>query len=262
MDGRNRMVLNDSKTEVVHFYSKFRKDQINFVTILRVGVTHVKPVPVVRNLGVHFDELSSMSSHVSKVCKSASYALYRIGKIRQLLDPNSTERLVHAFVTSHLDYCNSLLYGIEHQQLARLQLIQNSAARMVTRTKKTQHITPILIKLHWLPVSARIEFKSLVIIYKILNGTAPYYLNTLVSRPALSVPLHIANRTRQRNRQSVEVMLEPGSFVQKTFGARSFNYFAPELWNGLPHAIRAAPTLTVFKSLLKTHLFRKHYSVF
>ena len=87
-------------------------------------------------------------------------------------------------------------------------------------------------------------------------------LTHLVSRPALSVPLHIANRTRQWNRQSVEVMLEPGSFVQKTFGARSFNYFAPELWNGLPHDIWAAPTLTVFKSLLKTHLFRKHYSVF
>ena len=206
-----------------------------------------------------FDELSTMSNHVTKVCQSASYSLYRIGKIRKLLDRTTTEKMIHAFVSSHLDYCNSLLYGIDHQQLARLQLIQNSAARMVTRTRKYEHITPILIDLHWLPVSARIEFKSLVITYNILNGTAPRYLSSLVNHQSLPEPICIANRTRQRCGHSTEIRLEPGSFTQRTFGARSFAYFSPQLWNALPNDIRATPSLNAFKSHLKTYLFRKHY---
>ena len=256
----NRLVLNDNKTEVVHFYSKFKKSQTNIVTSLRVGITHVKPVSVVRNLGVQFDDLSTMSNHVSKICQSASYSLYRIGKIRKLLDRSSTEKIIHAFITSHLDYCNSLLYGIDQQQLGRLQLIQNSAARMITRSKKYDHITPILINLHWLPVSARIKFKSLVITYNIIHGTAPQYLTNLVTRQVQSMSQYVANRTRRRDVQSAEIRLEPGSFTQKTFGARSFAYFAPVLWNSLPNNIRNAPSIFTFKSLLKTYLFQYHFA--
>ncbi|KAJ8019537.1 hypothetical protein HOLleu_41173 [Holothuria leucospilota] len=239
----NRLVLNASKTEVVHFYSKFRK-RSNFFSNFRVGTSHVKPVPGVRNLGVYFDELSSMSNHVSKTCQSASYSLYCIGN-HNLLDCTNTERLIHAFVTSHLDYCNSLLYG----------------KHMVICSKKHEHITNILINLHWLPVSARIECKCFTIAYKILSGTAPLYLSSQVRCPSSLVTSHIANRTRKRSRQLVETRLIPGSFIQRTSGARSFAYFVPNPWNSLPNDIRNVPTFTTFKSLLKTYLFLKCFQI-
>ena len=88
---------------------------------------------------------------------------------------------IHAFVTSRIDYCNSLLYGISDYNINRLQRIQNSAARIVTNTRKYDHITPILQKLHWLPARQRIHFKISLITYKSINDMAPEYLGELVS---------------------------------------------------------------------------------
>ena len=243
----NRLVLNDSKTEVMHIRSKFKKTAE--LCSIRIGGTEVETSMSVRNLGVFLDSRSNMSSHVSKVCQTASFALHRIGRIRNILDTTSTERLVHAFVTSRLDYCNSLLFGIEDKHISKLQLIQNSAARLVACMKKHEHITPVRRDLHWLPIPARIDFKILLFVYKILHDQAPSYLSDLVSVRAPQRAL----------RSAAAPTLEPTDWEQKTFGYRSFSNAAPTLWNVLPKHIRLAPTVTSFKSALKTHLFRMHY---
>ena len=107
---------------------------------VQVGGVSIHSSSIVCDLGVKLDASASMSAHVRSLCKSASFALWRIGKIRNLLDQSSTEKLVHAFITSRLDYCNSLLYGLPNYQVKNLQLIQNSAARLVSKTKKSYHI--------------------------------------------------------------------------------------------------------------------------
>jgi len=96
------------------------------------------------------------------------------------LSQKDAEKLVHAFVTSRLDYCNSLLSGCSNKSLKSLQLIQNAAARVLTKTKKRDHMTPVLAALHWLPVKSRITFKILLLTYKALIGDAPSYLKELV----------------------------------------------------------------------------------
>ena len=85
---------------------------------------------------------------------------------------NDAEKLVHAFLTSRLDYCNSLLSGCLNTSLKTLQLVQNAAACVLTKTRKRDHITPILASLHWLPVKSRIEFKILLLIFLPLLSSA------------------------------------------------------------------------------------------
>ena len=192
-----------------------------------------------------------MSTHISKVCQAASFAIYKIGRIRKILDRTHTERLVHAFVTSRLDYCNSLLYNVEDKHISKLQLLQNSAARVVTLTRMHEHITPVRRELHWLPIQARIHFKILLFVFKILHNCAPLYLSSLIS---VKVPVQ-----RTRSVSPGAPLLEPFSWDQKNFGYRSFANAAPTLWNVLPPHIRLSPTIPAFKSALKTHLFKLHY---
>ena len=112
-----------------------------------------------------------MHSHIQKVCRAASFGIHKVGKIQKFLDKSSTERVIHAFVTSHLDYCNSLFVNLPSSHLMPLQRIQNTAARMVTRPQRHEHIIPILKHLHWLPIIQRIQFKILLLTFKTrING--------------------------------------------------------------------------------------------
>ena len=93
-----------------------------------------------------------MNVHIGKICSKALYRLY-IRQIRKFLTVQSTKTPVHAFISSHLDYCNALLFGLPKYQLDRLQKVQNAVARVIFQIPKFDHITPALIDLHWLPVT-------------------------------------------------------------------------------------------------------------
>ena len=99
---------------------------------------------------------------------------------KQQLVSNCKLHAFHAFISSRLDYCNALYAGLTKQMLNKLQLIQNAAARIVTRTSKCNHNTPVIKSLHWLPVKQRIEFKILLLVFKSLNGLAPPYISDLI----------------------------------------------------------------------------------
>ena len=122
-----------------------------------------------------------MSAHVPKVIKSANYHLRNIGKIKKILNTDTTKSAIISLVTSRLDYCNRLLCGITDELLCRLQKVQNNAAslRVVSGSKKYDHITPVLKDLHWLPTRKRIEFKILLMTFKCMQGCAPIYLREL-----------------------------------------------------------------------------------
>ena len=96
-----------------------------------------------KDLGVFFDKHMNLKSHISSICSSASFAFGNIGKIRKHLDRVTTERPVHSFVSSRLDDCNSLLFGLPLYQIERLQHIQNTAARVVTLSSVKEHFTSI-----------------------------------------------------------------------------------------------------------------------
>ena len=240
------LMLNDSKTEFMIFNS--RKDySLESFNCIRVGEVHVESQSSVRNLGVIFDSQLSMEKHVNNICKTAYYYLRCIGRIRKFLSRPDTEKLVHAFVTSRLDSCNSLLMGLPDKNcISKLQKVQNAAARIVTKSRKYDHITPVLKSLHWLPIRQRIDFKVMTICFKCLHGLAPQYLSELVS---WYVP--------RRSLRSGAKFLMDESLVsgKERFSARSFKNYSPKRWNKLSEAVRSCQTLDTFKSKLKTHLF-------
>ena len=170
-----KLKINDSKTESLSIGSKH---QLNKITIdsIKIGDSEIKPVTSVTNLGVLIDNNLSMESHITKTYRAAFYHIYNIKHIRKYFNRNLTEKTVHAPITSKLDYCNSLLFGLSNSQLQKLQRVQNAAARILTGTRKYDHITPVLRELHWLPVKERIDFKILLLTFKALNNMAPAYL--------------------------------------------------------------------------------------
>lgn len=244
----NKLLLNDSKTEVLHLSSRFVRNPTHLSTI-GVGDAEVDIASEVRNLGALMDQHMTLKSHVNKVCRAACLAISKIGRIRRYIDRSTAERLIHAFVTSRLDANNSLLYGLPKSEISKLQRVQNSAVRLALGIcgKHRSGISDLRRdELHWLPVQDRIVFKILMITYKSLNGLAPPYLKELLTSYQPSRTL----------RSSTQALLEiPRTVSTITYGERAFSVSAPKLWNALPQQIRSAKSLATFKKLLKTHLF-------
>ena len=157
---QDKLKLNDGKTELLVIGSKQQLQKLNPCHV-RVGNADVHPVPIARDLGVWLDSNLAMSCHITKTCGAVFYWLHNIKRISKFLSRENLLTVIHAFVTSRLDYCNGLLYGLPNTELIKLQRVQNAAARLVTSTRKYDHITPILRELHWLPVKFRIHFKLL-----------------------------------------------------------------------------------------------------
>ena len=244
---QNFLQLNPDKTEVIIIGPEGIQDEIKHF----MGPSSAHFTKVSKNLGVLFDSNLNFEHHIKKVVQTCFFQLRNIKKIKSLLTLQDLEKLIHAFISSRLDYCNSLFSTLSCASLHRLQLVQNAAARLLTNTFRRSHITPVLAALHWLPVESRIIFKINVIAYKSIHGLAPDYISELL------IPKPNVRLLRSSNKG---LLLVPRTKL-KTKGDRAFAVVAPTLWNGLPLSIKEAESLDAFKSLLKTHLFRRHYGV-
>ena len=240
----NYLLLNSEKTEVIVTGPKKHRDSLSD-QLASLDNVSVASSSTVKNLGVVFDQDLSFAAHINQACRTAYFHLRNIAKIRNILSKNDAEKLVHAFVTSRLDYCNALLAACPKSTIKSFQLVQNTAARILTGTRRTEHISPVLENLHWLPVEYRIKFKILLLTYKALNDMAPSYLQNAL------VPYQ---PTRALRSQNAGLLVVP-KISKITVGGRAFSYQAPVLWNQLDPHVRQAPTVSTFKTRLKTHLF-------
>ncbi|KAI5086528.1 hypothetical protein C0J45_2243, partial [Silurus meridionalis] len=212
------------KTEILLIGPKTRTQKLQHLNLHLDGCS-VTTSSTVKDLGVILDSNLFFKNHINQVTKTAFFHLRNISKLRNMFSISDAEKLVHAFMTSRIDYCNALLGGCPASLINKLQLVQNAAARVLTRSRKYDHITPILSSLHWLPV------------------------NEL---------LYQYDPPRLLRSKGVGYLLVP-QIMKTTAGGRSFSYKAPQLWNSLPISVRDSDTVSVFKSRLKTYLFSQAF---
>ena len=246
---KNDLKLNAEKSQAIIFQTSKHRVNKQPEVFVEIAGHRIALSTSVRNLGVVFDSRLNMEEQVAQTAKSCYYQLRNIGQIWSSITEGACRTLVHALVTSRLDYGNGLLHGIPQVTIQRLQRIQNCAARIVTR--KYEHITPVLHLLHWLPFRQRTLFKVLVFTYCALNATAPNYLVQLINHRNLTRTL--------RSSSSTELLFVPKSRTMM-YGDRCFKVASPILWNNLPVSLRTAKCLTQFRSQLKTHLFKAAFT--
>lgn len=249
----NRLSLNSSKTQLIWFGTRQQLLKLDYALLAERFPLFTFSASV-RNLGVTFDSTLSFAKHVSNLSRSSFYHLRRLRAVRRSVSSSTFTTMVHAFVCSRIDYCNSLLVGLPKLRLSPLQSVLNAAARLIARLPRFAHISKFMTQqLHWLPLTARIQFKILSLTYRAVLGQAPSYLCELIKRPTSATsdrPLRSLGRFD---------LLVPRSRTA-TSQHCAYASVGPLLWNDLPPLTRSAiltGSTTVSARRLKTYLFSR-----
>ncbi len=167
---KHHLQVNLAKTELLVFPAT---PTLQYDFTIQLGSSTITSSASVRNLGVIFDDQLTFKEHIAKTARSCRFALHNIRKIRPFLTEHAAQLLVQALVISRLDYCNALLARLPSNTIKPLQRIQNAAARLIFNEPRRAHVTPLFVSLHWLPVAARIQFKTLMLAYRTTTDSAP-----------------------------------------------------------------------------------------
>lgn len=245
----NFLKMNDTKTVIVEIYSPY--SAVHPRNNFNLDDCIIERSASAKNLGYWFDQHLDLSVQLSKISKTCYINMRNIGKLGSKLTKSLKIQLVHSYIHYFIDNCNATYFGMNEFQLQKLQNIQNAAVRFIFGLKgkeRWQPISPLLKKLHFLPVRYRIKFKIAILAYKCINNIAPQYLTDLLT---IRHPQSKAVRS-DNDFFLLQEQREPR--CSKSKGA--FSYSAPKIWNSLPFKLRSISTVDAFRSALKTYLFR------
>ena len=214
-----KLKLNPEKTEFVIIGDRQARESLKKFPTQLLG-NSISLTNTVKNLGVTFDSRNTFTSHITNMYHAYYYHLKGLRRICKFLTVETAALLANSMISSRLDYCNSLLYGVSKYNVAKLQKIQNALCRIVFRLDRTSHVTPFHQKLQWL---------------------CSIYLSSLIKTSCLT----------RENRLSLSSVSH-----KKAIGRRGFAMASTTEWNRLPQSVRSQQTITGFRSHLKTYLFR------
>ena len=221
--------------------------------MIEIGQDTFINTPSARNLGFHYDEEFKNTIHINKLCCGQTVTIKKNTKERQNIDKDTTKTLMQALVLSKLDYCNSLLLGLNQYIITKLQQVQNMACHMIYNLKWSLPITPYKRDLHWLKISEHIQYKEAVYMYKCVYKTAPKYLQDLIQ---VQAELTQDQRTlRSHVTGKLPTSRSTLTQVHRCF----FSSMGPRIWNDLPFNMRISGDINMFKKNLRTLLFQKSY---
>ena len=203
----------------------------------------------------HHESITSRATgDLSSLTKLELESIIANEQLSTLLSPTELELILHTWYMVLLYFalfCSILQFltnWTPRNSDHRLQCIQNSAARIVSRRNRHEHITPVLENLHWLPVQQRIMFKVVLFVFKCLNGLAPPYLAELINVKENSCSCQLQSDSCLQEKKT-----------NNKFGDRAFSICGPVLWNQLPKCMKEINSLEEFKKELKTHLFKEAF---
>ena len=203
----SKLKLNPDKTEFILIGTKSQRDKFKKYFPTKLLDQDVTPTDLAGDLGVEFDKDFNFKKHILKVCRSCSYHIRDLRRLRRCLTAAVTKTVATSLVSSKLDYCNSILYNIPNREINKVQSVQNCLARVVTRSPRFCSVTPLLKSLHGLPVQFRIKYKLCTLTYKVIHSGKPVYLHNLLK------PL---NRTRNLRSSDDDQLVAPR--VSSLFG--------------------------------------------
>ena len=239
--------LNEDKTKIIVFGSN------SFLNLITINETYaltgdlIEFSDTVKYLGVYLDQQLTFRTHINKITSHCYMLLKNISGIRKFLTQEQTEILVHAVISSRLDYCNSILFGQPQYLINKFQRVQDCGSKIILRRGR-RHGMPSSLRreiLHWLPINSRILFRVLLLVFYCHIGKAPIELSCLL------VPL-VSDINQSRNGLLYDTRFY---FPKTSFGRRAFSFHAPRLWNCLPQDLRCSTEVDVFKKNLKTYLW-------
>jgi hypothetical protein len=243
---QNYLKLNKEKTQAIAFASKTLQPQLRLLPPIQLKSESIPIQLIGKSLGVTLDSGLTMNSFISSTRRSAFVALCSIRQMRNYLDPTAMKMLVHAFVLSRVDYCAVLLISLPLKTTNRLQVVINSAARLVSGKSRYTHISPTLCELQWLKMVPRVKYKVLIIVQKLLQEGTPHYLKEIIKPYIPSRSL----RSAEDNQLCV-------TLANSTMARQAFHYAAPTIWNNLPKALRVLEDRRKFCKQLYLYLLNE-----
>ena len=245
----NMLKLNDNKAELMLVTSRRTSHLHDLPTSITIGNAQISFKQSVKNLGFALDCHLTMNAHVANIARTCYFELRRLASIRRFLTSTATATLVSAFALSRIDYCSLLLFGSTHDVTSHLYHIQDYAARVILCLPRSSSIAIHIKSLYWLPVKVRSTYKIACLCYHCHSSTALSYVADM---------LHIKPPNTRNTPSSSYTMplLHRPAHSKATLGDRSFS--SSSFWNSIPN-VRCAPSLSSFKSRLKTYLFCSVY---
>ena len=231
----NKLLINPSKTKLILFGMRQLLSKIPDVRVPFLG-QNLAPVPLVKDLGIILDSNLTFNEHVNTLTFSLISTQCQISKVRHLFFKSVLFTILNCLVFSKLFYCSTVWSGTFKQNIHKLQLVQNFAARVLTNTRKFDHISPVLRELGWSSIKHLLLVRDVTQLYKIVNGLAPSCLNSYINK---RTGIHSYNT---RFRENLDVPMCRTATAQRSFYYRSIN-----TWNSLSESTRNSKTLTSFK---------------
>ena len=237
----NKLLINPSKTRLILFGMRQLLSKIPDVRVPFLG-QNLAPVPLVKYLGIILDSNLTFNEHVNTLTLSLISTLCQISKVKHLVSKSVLFTILSCLVFTNLFYCSTVWSGTFKQHIHKLQLAQNFAARVLTNTRKFDHISPVLRELGWFSIKHLLLVRDVTQLYKIVNGIAPSYLNCRISK-ITGIPSY-----NTRFGENLDVPLCRTAIAQRSF------YRSIVTWNSLSGSSRNSKTLSIFKRGAKLEL--------
>lgn len=235
----NLLSLNVTKLMVIASRQKFTAHGDPNIDI-KINNQKIKIVDQTKTLRVTIDKNLNWSAHVNEITKKVASTIGALKRNRAYLSTRTAIQIYNALILPHLDYCSQVWDALYDTYSKRLQRLQNRAARAVTKSNYDIRSKDLLTKLNWDTLNLRSKKQKVTLMYKIMNGRAPEYLQNLLCKQEHHYQL-------RNNKQCLKIPKPKTEYMK-----RSFSYSTAKLWNKLPLDIRQSTSIAQFKKAIGT----------